>query len=129
MAPISQASDLANLKRSVAAALQVQIQRNEIEFTAKVTARRLIGSGTEQPSKVEELLTKFHFHRETIGVSEDLQCESQILRDGAVVFKVERFASSGKVVECPILLRRSDPFFHDSVEESHAIILPRLIRG
>jgi hypothetical protein len=119
-------SDLRNLKRSDAATLQVQIQRNEIELAAKFTARRLIDSGTEQSSKVEELLTKFHFDREAIGVSENLQCESQVLRDGAVDFKVERLASSGKVVECSILLRRSDPFFHDSVEESHATILPTL---
>ena len=69
-------SDLGNLKRGDAAALQVQIQRNEIKLAAKFTARRLIDSGTEQPSKVEELLTKFQFNRETIGVSENLQCES-----------------------------------------------------
>ena len=122
-------SDLGNLKRGDEAALQVQIQRNEIKLAAKFTAGRLIDSGTEQPSKVKELLTKFHFDREAIGVSENLQRESQILWDGAVVFKVERLASSGKVVEGPILLRRSDPFFHDSVEKPHATILPTLRRG
>src|SRR5262245_14750392 len=74
--------------------------------------------------KVEKLLAEFHFNGKAIGVSQNLESESQVLRDGVVVLKVKRPPSSGKVVENTFLLSFANPLFHDSVKESHVAIVP-----
>src|SRR5262245_43175852 len=117
-------SDLRDLQGRNAPPFQVQLECNQIQLSPKFASGRLVDSDVEQLAEIKELATKFHLNGKTIRVFQNLEGKSKILRDGVVVLKVERFASSGEVVEDALLLSLANSLFHDSVEESHAVIVP-----
>ena len=101
----------------------VEIESRHTQFPAKLPARLFVDGSIQELSQTDNPLTKLHFDRQAIGILQYFVCESQVFRHAGVIFEIQGFTSSWKVVEQAFVLRCANTLFNDPVEQSHGRIL------
>jgi len=98
-------------------------EEEKIELAPQLAAGFLINRSIEKLADVVNFLPHLHFNREASRVSQDLEHQPKILRNGAVLIEVQGLAFAGQVIELTLFLCGAYALFSDQVNVVHEWII------